>query len=71
MASTAAAAETVLHHVELESGKYNMLLNHTKCIHLRLNDLGSITYMNGTEVPMEEEAIYLGGKIFSNGSYRK
>ena len=39
-----------------------MNLNHTKCIHLRLNDLERITYMNGTEVPMEQEAIYLGGK---------
>ena len=71
MASTAAAAETILHHIEFESGKYNMLLNRTKCIHLRLNDLERITYMNGTEVPMEQEAIYLGGKTFSNGSYRK
>ena len=46
MASTAAAAETILQHIELESGKYNMNLNHTKCIHLRLNDLEIITYMN-------------------------
>ena len=43
MASTAAAAETILQHIELESGKYNMNLNHTKCIHLRLNDLERIT----------------------------
>ena len=71
MASTAAAAETILHHIEHESGKYNMILNHTKCILLRLNDLERITYMNGTEVPLEQEAVYLGGKIFSNGSYRK
>ena len=48
-----------------------MNLNHTKCIHLRLNDLERITYMNGTEVPMEQEALYLGGKAFSNGSYKK
>ena len=48
-----------------------MNFNHTKCIHLRLNDLGIITYMNGTEVPMEQEALYLGGKTFSNGSYKK
>ena len=46
MASTAAAAETILHHIELESGKYNMILNHTKCIHPRLNDLERITYMS-------------------------
>ena len=71
MASTAAAAETRFQHIELESGKYNMNLNHTKCIHLRLHDLERITYMNGTEVPMEQEALYLGGKIFSNGSYKK
>ena len=59
MAPTAAAAETTPQHIELEPGKYNMNLNHTKCIHLRLNHLGRITYMNGTEVPMEQEAIYL------------
>ena len=70
MASTA-AAETILQHIELESGKYNMSLNRTKCIHLRLNDLERITYMNRTEVPMEQEAIYLGGETFSNGSYKK
>ena len=53
MASTAAAAETILQHVELESGKYSMNQNHTKCIHLRLSDLERIAYMNGTEVPMD------------------
>ena len=71
MASTAAAAETILQHIELEYGKYNMNINHTKCIHFRPNDLEIITYMNGTEVPMEQEALYLGGEIFSNGSYKK
>ena len=48
-----------------------MNLNHTKCVHLRLSDLERITYMNGTEGPMEQEAISLGGNIFSNGSYKK
>ena len=49
-----------------------MNLNHAKCIHLRFNDLEQITYINGTEVPMEQETIYLGGKHFSNvQSYRK
>ena len=71
MASTAAAAETIFQHIELESGKYNINSNHNKCIHLRLNDLERITYMNGTEVPMEQEATHLGGEIFSNGSYKK
>ena len=71
MASTAAAAERILQHIELESSKYSMNLNHTKCIHLRLNDLERITYINGTEVPMEQETIYLGGTTFSNGGYKK
>ena len=71
MASTAAAAERILQHIELESGKYNMNLKRSKCIHLRLKYLERITYMNGTEVPMEQEAIYLGGKTFSNGSYKR
>ena len=71
MASTAAAAEIILQHIELESGKYNMNLNHTTCVHLRLNDFEIITYMNGTEVPMGQETIYLGGTTFSNGSYKQ
>ena len=49
MASTAAAAETIFQHIELESGKYNMNLNHTKCIHLRLHDFERIIYMSGRE----------------------
>ena len=47
-----------------------MNLNHNKCIHLRLNDLERITYMSGAEVPMEQEAIYLG-KSFQMEATRK
>ena len=64
MASTAAAAETILHHIEHESGKYNMILNRTKCIHLRLNDLERITYMNGTEVPRTGSNLSRQKKLF-------
>ena len=70
-ASTAKAAETILQHIENESDKYNMKLNCSKCIHLRMNDLHTITYKSGEGMPMKIEATYLGGQIFANGSYNK
>jgi hypothetical protein len=36
-----------------------------------MNDLHSIEYTNGSNVPMHNEANYLGGKITANGSYKK
>ena len=63
MASTAAAAEIILQHIELESNKYNMKLNYGKCIHLRMNDIERVTYLNGEEMSLEHYAIYLGGQL--------
>ena len=71
MASAAKAAETLLQHIESESEKYNMKLNYAKCIHLRMNGLHTVAYKSGEDMPMTNEAIYLGGKSFANGSYRK
>ena len=71
MTSTAKAAETIRQHIEQESEKYNMKLNYDKCIHLRMNDIRTITYKNGQDMPRKTEAIYLGGKIFADGSYNK
>ena len=71
MASTAKAAETLLQHIESESDKYNMKLNYARCTHLRMNDLHTVAYTNGEDMPMKSETIYLGGKIFANGGYRK
>ena len=71
VAPTAKAAETILEHIEYESKKYNMKLNYDKRIHLRINDMHTISYRNGEEMPMKTEATYLGGKIFANGSYKK
>ena len=48
-----------------------MKLNYDKCIHLRMNDIHTITYRNGQEMPRKTEATYLGGKIFADGSYKK
>ena len=50
MASTANAAETILQHIESESEKYNMKPNRAKCIHLRMNDLHSVSYRNGEDM---------------------
>ena len=71
MASAARAAETVLQHIEQESGKYSMKVNYGKCIHLRMNDIERITYLNGDHTPMEQSAIFLGEKISADGSYKK
>ena len=48
-----------------------MKLNYDKCIHFRMNDLHTVTYRNGEEMPKKTEAAYLGGKIFADGSYKK
>ena len=72
MASTAKAAETILQHIENESEKYNMKLKYAKCIHLRMNDLHTVSYnKNGEDMPMKMEATYLGGKTSASGSYNK
>ena len=70
MASTSEAAETILQHIEKESGRYNMKLNFDKCIHLRMNAISRIRYANGDYMPMEPHAMYLGGKISANGDYK-
>ena len=62
MRSTAKAAETILQHMEQESEKYNMKLNYDKCTHLRMNDLHTVTYRNGEDMPRKTEATYPGGK---------
>ena len=36
-----------------------------------MNDLHIVAHKNREDTPMNNEAIYLGGKIFANGSYRK
>jgi hypothetical protein len=59
MASTAPAAQCILHRIEEESAKYYMKLNYTKCIHFRMNDLHRVEYTNGDNVPMQSEATYL------------
>ena len=71
MTKTAAAAEIILHQIEHESSKYNLKLNYTKCIHLRMNSLDTIGYVNGQLMPTHADAIYLGGKITANANYKK
>ena len=62
MTKTAAAAEIIFHQIEHESAKYNLKLNYTKCVHLRMNSMEAIDYVNGQQMPTHNEAIYLGGK---------
>ena len=73
MASTAAAAaETIFQHIELESGRYNMNLNHSKCIHLRLNDLERITYVHERNRSSHGTRSNIFRRdIFKNGSYKR
>ena len=71
MTSTPQAAELLLRRIGEESGKYNLKLNHTKCIHLRMNDIHRVHYQDGNPMPLSDDATYLGGKIYNNGDYRK
>jgi hypothetical protein len=70
MASTAEAAEIVLHKIQYESHKYALKLNETKCIHIQMNGIQRIHYNNGNAVPIKEQAEYLGGKIKNDSSYK-
>ena len=36
-----------------------------------MNDIEWATYLNGEDLPMEQDAVYLRGRISANGSYKE
>ena len=73
MSKTAESGEIILHKIELESSKYSLKLNQNRCIHIQMNVVERIHFMNGNTVPIQKQADYLGGRIktqkITNQSY--
>ena len=70
MAKTAESVEIILHNIELESSKYSLKLNHNKCIHIQMNAIERIHFMEGNVVPIQTQADYLGGGIKNTGDHK-
>ena len=52
--------EALLWSIEIISDAYGLRLNRTKCISLNMNDSATYHFFNGDEVPINEQAEYLG-----------
>jgi hypothetical protein len=70
MTTTVHAMECLLHAIEKESAKYNMRLNKQKCIVINMNEVHRIEYADGTLVPTQNKATYLGGIITKKSEYK-
>ena len=70
MAKTAESVEIILHKTELESIKYSLKLNQNKCIHIQMNAIERIHFMEGNVVPIQTQADYLGGRIKDTGDHK-
>ena len=46
LASNKQTAEIIFHKIQEESNRYNMKLNHNKCMLLGMNSLGSVQYLD-------------------------
>ena len=50
--------------IEVESSYYNMELNYRKCINMTTNrKTSTIKYLDGTKVPRDSRAVYLGSLL--------
>ena len=53
-----------LQAIQVESAKYNMLLNFDKCVNITINQhQSSVKFLNGTSVPRKDQAKYLGATL--------
>ena len=69
VAKTAESVEIVMCKIELESNKYSLKLNQNKCIHIQMNAIERIHFMEGNVVPIQTQADYLGG-IKNTGDHK-
>ena len=53
--------------IEIESAKYGLKLNYSKCEHICINGNDKIKYASGRQVPKANEAKYLGCMINDRG----
>ena len=70
MAKTAEAVEIILHRIEIESHKYALKLNQGKCVHIQMKAIHRIRFRQGSAVPIQTQADYLGGKIKNTGDHK-
>ena len=61
----------ILHAIEKLSSRYGMKLNKGKCVHINMNNKNNIKFSDGSAMPREEEATYLGAKITRKNLNRK
>ena len=55
MAKTARSLEIILHKIELESSKYSLEIKQNKCIHIQMNAIERIHFMEGMWSPYKHK----------------
>ena len=70
MAKTAESVEIILHKTELESSEYSLKLNQNKCIHIQMDAIERIHFMEGNVAPIQTQPDYLGGRIKNTGDHK-
>ena len=63
ISKSAHALETLLHDLQIVASSYGLYLIKKKCVHIRLNAISPIKYLDQSEVPTEADTIYLGANI--------
>ena len=61
----------ILWAIEKHSGRHGMKLNKKKCVYINMNNKNNSKFTDGTTMPREEEATYLGAKITKKNQNRK
>ena len=70
MAKTAGAVEMMLQKIEVESNKYSLRLNKTKCVHIQMKAIDRVHFNDGEAVPIHTQTDYLGGKIKNTADHK-
>ena len=68
MGNRAREINIYLKQVEIESAKYNLKLNNSKCFYIGMNGKADIHFADGTKVKKADDVTYLGGTITSDSS---
>ena len=61
----------ILHAIEKHSLRYGMKLNKNKCVYINMNCNNQIKFQDGTHMPNETEATYLGAQITKKNQNKK
>jgi hypothetical protein len=71
MGNRAREINIILKQIEIESEKYNLKLNHSKCFYVGMNGTANIHFKDGTRIEKADQVTYLGGTITSDSSRSK